>query len=307
MTTPSPSLSKQGSQLTPAGLRARFGLQATEQPRAQEQLAESEPAASALRPPLDKRLIITGTSKGGVGKSFLMINLAEWFYEQHIPFLAYDPDYCNSTLTRFLPEAKFLDLMESSRMDDVIKALESTDLVLVDGIGALQGRFFDWMEETGVLSLREELTLDITVVLIVEEDKDTIYQAGEIAKHFGDKVHWLIVRNLKTSPTTEIYDNSNARKELLRLGAIEITIDRLPWNLLSITQKTSKTLSTIIMDESVFFLDRQRLRTYQAKMFDEFEKARSILLPGSRLRTSAVQQPPPSSPGARPRIAPEEV
>jgi hypothetical protein len=265
-------------------------------------------------------LIVPATSKGGVGKSFITLNLCEWLRSQQMPFIAFDPDWCNSTLTRFFPEAEFIDISEAVHLDNVIRAFERTDLVLTDGVGSLQSKFIDWLEETRVFALREELSLDITMLVIIEEDKETVFQAGQAAHRIGDRANWLVVRNLKTSPVTEIYDNSNARKTLLELGAKEITIERLPWNLNSMIQKSSKSIGGLINDESIFFLERQRMRSYQQRLFDELASAREFLLPGSALAQAQPAPAPEESPAhahsahanvppvsSRPRVPPEEV
>jgi hypothetical protein len=265
-----------------------------------------------------KRLIVPATSKGGVGKSYITINLCEWLRAQQVPFVAFDPDWCNSSLTRFYPEAEFIDISEAVHLDNVIRAFERTDLVLTDGVGSLQSKFIDWLEETRVFELREELSIDITMLLIIEEDKETVYQAGQAVQRVGDRADWLVVRNLKTSPVTEIYDNSNARKALLEVGAKEITVERLPWNLNSMIQKASKSIGALIEDESIFFLERQRMRSYQQRLFDEFTSAREYLLPGSVINLPKPAGPAseeraahspkgPPAPVSRPRIPPAEV
>jgi len=258
-----------------------------------------------------KRLLLSATSKGGVGKSYVTINLIEWLQKLHVPFVAFDPDWCNSSLTRFYEKAEFIDISEAVHLDNVIRAFERTDLVVVDGVGSLQMKFIDWLEETRVFDLRDELNLDITLIVIVEEDKETVYQAGQAAKRVGNRADWLVVRNLKTSPVTEIYDGSNARKELLGLGAREITFDRLPWNLNSIVQKSSRSIGALASDESIFFLERQRLKSYQQKLFEEFANAREILLPGTFVPSAPAQAPEQAvaavMPPVRPRIPPQEV
>ncbi len=270
-----------------------------------------------------KRLILSATSKGGVGKSYVTVNLIEWLQSLEVPFIAFDPDWCNSTLTRFHETAEFIDISEEIHLDNVIRAFERTDLVIADGVGSLQMKFIDWLEETRVFEMREELGLEITLVVIIEEDKETVFQAGQAAKRVGKNANWLVVRNLKTSPVTEIYDGSNARKELLALGAREITIERLPWNLNSMLQKSSKSIGGLIQDESVFFLERQRLRSYQQRLFEEFTAAREVLLPDSHVDVPVaeptpvadepIEEPekaeeaaPPTTP-ARPRIPPQDV
>ncbi len=296
---------------------------ASEPAHSPEPAAPVPPESFGYRPLGTKRLIVPATSKGGVGKSYLTLNLCEWLRAQELPFVAFDPDWCNSTLTRFYPEAEFIDISETVHLDNVIRAFERTDLVLTDGVGSLQSKFIDWLEETRVFDMREELSLDITMLLIIEEDKETVFQAGQAVERVGDRANWLVVRNLKTSPVTEIYDNSNARKSLLELGAKEITIERLPWNLNSMIQKSSKSISGLVEDESIFFLERQRLRSYQQRLFDEFTSARDFLLPGSVINIPKPPEPtveeplPPAETGkagkaaaapvSRPRVPPAEV
>ncbi|MGC1480187.1 MAG: hypothetical protein WA771_06765 [Chthoniobacterales bacterium] len=271
---------------------------------------EAEPAAptstqNKTAMPSAKRLILSATSKGGVGKSYVTVNLIEWLRSIEAPFIAFDPDWCNSTLTRFYEEAEFIDISEEVHLDNVIRAFERSDLVVADGVGSLQMKFIDWLEETRVFEMREELGLEITLVVIIEEDKETVFQAGQAAKRVGNNANWLVVRNLKTSPVTEIYDGSNARKELLALGAREITIERLPWNLNSMLQKSSKSIGGLIDDDSVFFLERQRLRSYQQRLFEEFAGARDILLPESQIHLAAPTPPPVAEPELAVESAPE--
>ena len=92
---------------------------------------------------------------------------------------------------------------------------------------------------------------NITMIIMIEEDKDTVFQAGEIVRRLGDRVDWLVVKNHKTCSTSEIYDNSKARQELQKLGAVEITMERVPWSLLATIQKTSRSLSSLVLDESL--------------------------------------------------------
>ncbi|MDD5200226.1 MAG: hypothetical protein PHC88_10545 [Terrimicrobiaceae bacterium] len=299
-----------------SSIYSRFLNKAKAAPEPQLQPPVFVEPSVAYQPSGTKRLVVSATSKGGVGKSYVTINLCEWFRSLEVPFVAFDPDWCNSTLTRFFTEAEFIDISEAVHLDNVIRAFERTDLVLTDGVGSLQMKFIDWLEETRVFDLRKQLSLDITMLLIIEEDKETVFQAGQAAQRVGDRADWLVVRNLKTSPVTEIYDNSNARKSLLDLGAKEITLERLPWNLNSIIQKSSKSIGALVEDESIFFLERQRMRSYQQRLFDEFASAREYLLPGALIAPAPPEaEPEPEEPPkslkkasiSRPRVPPAEV
>ncbi|MFZ4682397.1 MAG: hypothetical protein ACOYMS_07835 [Terrimicrobiaceae bacterium] len=254
------------------------------------------------------RLLISATSKGGVGKSFFFINLADWFVELDQPFVFFDSDSCNGTLTRFFPDSRFLNLQspdEAAR--EILAAVQESDVVAWDALGPSQQYLPDWLDQSLLKDGEPAGNFRATIVLMIEEDKDAVFQAGETARRLGDRVDWLVVKNLKTCSTTEIYDNSKARQELLRLGAAEITMERVPWSLLATIQRTSRTLSTLVLDESLPFLERQRLRTFQRRFFDQLETARHVLLPARPVETPEPVQPERVSSTPRPRVAPEEV
>jgi len=241
------------------------------------------PYASSLSPPSaslqNKRLILTAIDKGGVGKSFFCVRLIEWLNDVHRSFIAFDPDYNNSTLTRFYPEAQFLNIGHSENLDLIVEALDATDVVLVDGVGAQQRIFMDWLEETDLLKFKDSLMLSVTLVLIIEEDKDTVFQAGEIARKVGNQAEWLVVKNYKQSQSLRIYQNSRAREDLLRIGAKEIDLRKLPEHLTTILQMNSWTIPQALASHTLNVLDRQRLVEYTRALNQQLLKVQSILLP----------------------------
>ncbi len=239
------------------------------------------PASSSKQPASvsTKRLVMVAIDKGGVGKTFFCIRLTEWLSRQKFGFLAFDPDFSNSTLSRFYPEARFLDFRHSENLDQIVEALATTDLVLVDGVGSHQSIFLDWMEETDLLSVKQQLGLAVTLVLIIEADKDTVHQAGEAAKRIGNLVDWLVVKNLKQGESSRIYDNSQARQTLLSLGAKEVVMQKLPPHLGELLQSKSWTIDQALSEAELFLLDRQRLVTYSRAWSEQLDQVKSILLP----------------------------
>jgi len=252
------------------------------------------------------RFLISATCKGGVGKSFFLINLADWYAELDQKFVFFDSDFCNGTLTRFLPESRFLNLHNPQEIGaEVQDTLAMSEIVGWDALGPLQQDLPEWLEHE-FLGEATNASFRITMIVMIEEDKDTVFQAGELARRLGDKVDWLVVKNHKTCSTSEIYDNSKARQELLKLGAVEITMERVPWSLLATIQKTSRSLSSLVLDESLPFLERQRLRTFQRRFFEQLETARDFLLP-TRITIKAAPSAGAKTSTGRPRVAPEEV
>lgn len=226
-----------------------------------------------------KRLILVAIDKGGVGKSFFCLRLIEWLNLHGLSFTAFDPDFSNSTLTRFYPPAKFLDIRHSENLDQIIESLETSDLLLVDGVGAHQSIFLDWMEETDLLNVKQQLGLAVTLVLIIEADKDTVHQAGEAARRAGKLVDWLVVKNRKQSAEARLYEQSQARQTLLENGAREIVLEKLPPHLGELLQSRSITIDQALELPEVNLLDRQRFVAYSRSWFDQLDHVKSILLP----------------------------
>lgn len=235
----------------------------------------------------EKRLIIIATNKGGVGKSFTAINIADFLKERNVNIVAFDPDHANASFARFFtkkerPEwVKIINIADDTSLDQITKALEAgAEVALVDGVGSQQTNFLNWMEEIDLYSRAPEMNLKITLVLIVDEDKDTVDQAKDVAGRAGDQVDYIVVRNLKTTSTTTIYDDSAARKMLTNiLNAKEITFPKLKDHLVTMMQSKSLRLAEAEKDPEVYTNDRKRIETYRKKITQELEKASDYLLP----------------------------
>lgn len=242
-------------------------------------IRSNSPRATHATGTREKRLILLAIDKGGAGKSFFCVRLLEWLASRGQAAVAFDPDFSNSTLTRFYPDSHFLDIRHSENLDHLIDVFNTEDLAVVDGVGAQQQIFLNWIEETDLLEIGKEIALAVTLVLIIEEDKDTVYQAGEAVRRIGDRADWLVVRNLKLGQRTRIYDTSEARQELIRCNAREIVMDKLPESLMHELQAKSLTIPRALSENTLFLLDRQRLIQYQRDLAKEFESVKDIILP----------------------------
>ena len=79
-----------------------------------------------------KRLDLILNGKGGVGKSFFAVNFVQYLKDKGITHTAIDSDNENSTLKRFHPDTRFLDLAERRGLDGIFSALEKSNLVVMD-------------------------------------------------------------------------------------------------------------------------------------------------------------------------------
>src|SRR3972149_5648324 len=88
-----------------------------------------------------KRLDLILNGKGGVGKSFFAVNFIQFLKDKGIAHLAIDSDNENSTLKRFHPDTRFLDLNNRRELDGIFAALEKANLVVMDCRAAAADQF----------------------------------------------------------------------------------------------------------------------------------------------------------------------
>lgn len=237
-----------------------------------------------------KRLVLIATNKGGVGKSTAIINIADHLREKNMPFVAFDPDHANASFARFFQKddgtkedsMRLINIADDTSLDQITRVFDEEDesLVLVDGVGAQQETFLNWIEEIGLLDRAEEMNLKITFVLVIDEDKDTVDQAMTTAERSGDKVEYLVIKNLKNTTETRIYDNSPARKLLTSaLGAKEITFPKLKGNLVSVIQNESLRLSQAEQSDAVYVNDRYRISAYRKQIEKALNSVTSLITP----------------------------
>src|ERR1700691_4894402 len=70
--------------------------------------------------------------KGGVGKRFFAVNFVQFLKDRGTAHVAIDSDNENSTLKRFHPDTRFLDLNSRRELDGIFAALEKATLVVMD-------------------------------------------------------------------------------------------------------------------------------------------------------------------------------
>jgi|SRR5580698_8781560 cellulose biosynthesis protein BcsQ len=104
-----------------------------------------------------KRLDLMLHGKGGVGKSFFAVNFVQFLKDKGIAPIAIDSDNENSTLKRFHPDTRFLDLNNRRELDGIFTALEKADLVVMDCRAASTDLFIDYFTEIDLSAVLSEL------------------------------------------------------------------------------------------------------------------------------------------------------
>src|SRR5436309_13275493 len=114
-----------------------------------------------------KRLDLILNGKGGVGKSFFAVNFVQFLNDKGIAHMAIDSDNENSTLKRFHPDTRFLDLDNRRELDGIFAALEKTNLVVMDCRAASTDLFFEYFTEIDLPSVLTAIVPMLPLVLPV--------------------------------------------------------------------------------------------------------------------------------------------
>jgi len=230
---------------------------------------------------MNKRLDLILNGKGGVGKSFFAVNFVQYLKDKNILHTACDCDNENSTLKRFHGDAvDFLDLSQPRALDAMFRAFEKTDLVVVDCRAASSETFFDYFDQIDLRATLQTLSIALTLIMPVNHEADSLDQLQRITAKLGDACSYVVLRNEVHNDSFTFYEQSAVRKRLRKeLGAKEITMKRLqPWLVEELSLKNMP-ITVAVKDGAFYLLDRQRLQTWQRKLYIEIESAAELLLP----------------------------
>ena len=227
-----------------------------------------------------KRLDLILNGKGGVGKSFFAVNFVQFLKDKGVAHVAIDSDNENSTLKRFHPETRFLDLENRRELDNIFTALEKSNLVVVDCRAASTELFLDYFTEVDLPTVLKALGAALTLVMPVNHELDSVDQVQRLAEQLGKSANYVIVRNAAHSDSFALFDSAEVRLRLkTALGGKEIFMSRMQDWLVEALNRENVTITEATKHAGFSLLDRQRLQTWQRKLFAEIESASSLLLP----------------------------
>jgi len=227
-----------------------------------------------------KRLDLILNGKGGVGKSFFAVNFVQFLKDKGITHVAIDSDNENSTLKRFQPDTRFLDLDNHRELDGIFGALEKANLVVMDCRAASMDLFIDYFAKIDLPAVLSALGTALTLVMPVNHESDSVDQIQRLADQFGKQCSYVVVRNAAHSDGFALFESSEVRAQLKdKLGGREIAMTRLQDWLVEALNRENLTITGATKHPTFSLLDRQRLQTWQRKLYTEIESVAGLLLP----------------------------
>jgi MinD-like ATPase involved in chromosome partitioning or flagellar assembly len=238
--------------------------------------------------PTSKRVILTMGGKGGVGKTALVTVLAEWFQTQQKPVTLLDLDTENKnkgSLSHYFDRAApKVNIHTPDGLDAFLDYIDKGSSIILADMGAGSGQvaheWFDTMAEAV-----SELGVVFTAIGVVTEDPASVESVLSWAARLQDRVGYLIVENALTQHSRFTYweESAEARRFTDAFKPVVIRMDYRVPDLETATRNHGVTLGQVAERKTTApELQRTamvvRANAYRKKMFEEFERARSLLI-----------------------------
>jgi MinD-like ATPase involved in chromosome partitioning or flagellar assembly len=236
-----------------------------------------------------KRVVFTMGGKGGVGKTGVVVALAEWFQANEIPVTLLDLDtenkargslkhFFNGTVTK-------VDVHTPAGLDSFVDHLDGgTPIILADmgaGAGQVAAGWFDSMyEDVAATGVR------FTAVGIVTPDPASVESVLAWANRLQDRVEYVIVENATSALADFTYWRSTKQADQFRqaftpailqmefrLAELENPLRQHGIQLGQVADR--KTMVDELKRASLIM----RAQSYRRRLFSEFDRAREAFLP----------------------------
>lgn len=221
-----------------------------------------------------------GGEKGGVGKSLVARLLAQYMIDRKIPFLGFDSDKSHGALLRFYAgyaSPVVIDRYES--LDAVVEAaVEHPERrILVDLAAQTHQPLVKWMEDSGMLEVAQDLEVPVQYWHVMDPGRDSVDLLKKLLDRFGKRLNYVLVLNQLRGDDFGILEKSGEKERAVALGARLITLSRLHEAAMTKIDAHSSSFWSAANSADrdatgLGLLDRQRLRVWLRKAYEEIDK-----------------------------------
>lgn len=236
-----------------------------------------------------KRVVFTMGGKGGVGKTGVIVALAEWFRANEIPVTLLDLDTENKargSLKHFFNGAVTkVNIHTPAGLDAFVDHLESNTPIILADMGAGAGQVAaDWFE-----SMYEDVAatgVRFTAIGVVTPDPASVESVLAWASRLQDRVEYVIVENATNALADFTYWKSTEQADRFR-EAFSPEILRMEFRLAELENPIRQHGIQLgqVADRKVAVEELKRAslvmraQSYRRKLFAEFDRTKQVFLP----------------------------
>jgi hypothetical protein len=223
------------------------------------------------------RLHFIGGEKGGVGKSVVARILAQYLIDRQMPFLGFDTDKSHGSLLRFYADfAAPVAIDHYEGLDRIVEAAAEQPgrRIIVDLAAQSYRLLAQWMDDSALLDMRDELGLALTYWHVMDSGRDSADLLIKLLDQYGGRLPLVVVLNEVRGSDFSILESSGALARAKALGAAVMPLRRLQ----DATMQKIDAHSTSFwaasnrgdMDGSTLgLLERQRVKTWLHRAYED--------------------------------------
>jgi hypothetical protein len=173
---------------------------------------------------------LIGGEKGGVGKSVVARLLAQYMIDHEIPFVGFDTDRSHGSLLRFYTDYASPTVIDDYQSLDAIIETASENpeqRILVDLAAQTHYPLAQWIDESGVLELAEELDIKVCYWNVMDSGKDCVDLLNKLLDKFRARIHYVLVQNQLRDEHFTLLESSGVKERALAFDAKVMTLKRL--------------------------------------------------------------------------------
>lgn len=175
-------------------------------------------------------LHLIGGEKGGVGKSLVARLLAQYMIDHSIPFIGFDSDRSHGALLRFYPQFASPVLIDRyDSLDAIVEAAveQPERRVLVDLAAQTNDHLMQWMDDSQLLEVANEIGLNIRYWHVMDSGRDSVDLLMKLLDRHGSRLKYTLVLNQLRGDDFQILELSGQKARALELGASILPLRRL--------------------------------------------------------------------------------
>jgi hypothetical protein len=240
------------------------------------------------------KVLFTAGAKGGSGKTTAACFVVGYVQQHGVTPLIMDLDDESKSLSRFYPEALQVNIHQEFAHDVLIEKATSGRhaLIVADLKGGTGHEILHWFLDVPFNDLRQE-GVEFVCIGSVTTAPDSVQSFLNWPGSLGDRVGYVVFKNLKDGHQLFDYENSVQAAEFRkRLSPVHVTIPKLSPLYQAELEIRRLTFQQILEGSNGNSSDgqplgpilgtlmaRARLRSFQARIFDQFDTVIDAFLP----------------------------
>ncbi len=220
-----------------------------------------------------------GGEKGGVGKSVVARILAQYMIDKDIPFAAFDTDRTHGALLRFYSDYTSPSVIEDYQsLDAIVEAAvaKPEHNIIVDLAAQTHYPLANWIENSGVIELAEEMGIRLYYWNVMDSGKDSVDLLEKLLNQYNAKLNYVLVQNQLRGEEFTTLEFSGVKDRALDIGAKIVvikhlhnpTMQKIDANSLSFWAARKRDLEHL---NTLGLLDRQRVRMWLNHAYNQLD------------------------------------